>query len=90
MSKFITRFFLPVMALLLLLAVTFLYYNYERAKSVAVMHQQGAMRNINESVYDLMRMRGDRLFNDSCAKKCRIYALRRNAPQQLYQQPKGA
>lgn len=73
MSKFITRFFLPVMALLLLLAVTFLYYNYERAKSVAVMHQQGAMRNINESVYDLMRMRGDRLFNDSCANYLRRY-----------------
>lgn len=73
MSKFITRFFLPVMALLLLLAVTFLYYNYERAKSVAVMHQQGAMRNINESVYDLMRMRGNRLFNDSCANYLRRY-----------------
>lgn len=73
MSKFITRFFLPVMALLLLLAVTFLYYNYERANSVAVMHQQGAMRNINESVYDLMRMRGDRLFNDSCANYLRRY-----------------
>ena len=67
MSKFITRFFLPVLALLLLRAVMFLYYNYERGKSVDVMHQQSAMRNINEGVYDLMRIRGEKVFNDSCA-----------------------
>ena len=31
------------------------------------MNQQGAMRNINESVYDLMQIRGENVFNDSCA-----------------------
>lgn len=67
MTKFITRFFLPVVALLLLLTASFLYYHSEKEKNVAVMHQQEAMRNINESVYDLMRIRGEKAFNDSCA-----------------------
>ena len=67
MTKFITRFFLPVVALLSLLTATFLYYHNEKEKSVAIMHQQEAMRNINESVYDLVRIRGDKEFNDSCA-----------------------
>ena len=67
MTRFITRFFLPVVALLSLLTATFLYYHNEKEKSVAIMHQQEAMRNINESVYDLVRIRGDKEFNDSCA-----------------------
>ena len=67
MTKFITRFFLPVVVLLSLLTATFLYYHNEKEKSVAIMHQQEAMRNINESVYDLVRIRGDKEFNDSCA-----------------------
>lgn len=73
MSKFITRFFLPVLVLLLMLTVLFLYYNYERGKSVNIMHQQGAMRNINEGVYDIMRLRGGNVFNDSCALYLKKY-----------------
>ena len=53
--------------MLSLLTATFLYYHNEKEKSVAIMHQQEAMRNINESVYDLVRIRGDKEFNDSCA-----------------------
>lgn len=67
MDRFITRFFLPAVALLLLLTASFLFYHNGKEKDVAVMHQQEAMRNINESVYDLMRLRGETVFNDSCA-----------------------
>lgn len=67
MVRFFTRFFLPAVALLMLLTASFLYYHNEKEKDVAVMHQQEAMRNINESVYDLMRLRGETVFNDSCA-----------------------
>lgn len=73
MSRFFTRFFVPIVALLLLLAAAFLYYHHAREQSVAVMNQQGAMRNINESVYDLMRIRGEGVFNDSCASYLRRY-----------------
>ncbi|MBR4065561.1 MAG: two-component sensor histidine kinase [Bacteroidaceae bacterium] len=67
MNRFFARFFLPVMVLLVLLMASFLYYYSQKEKNLAVMHQQEAMRNINESVYDLMRIRGDNVFNDSCA-----------------------
>ena len=67
MSRFFARFFLPTVVLLLLLAASFLYYHHIRAQHIAVMNQQGAMRNINESVYDLMQIRGEVVFNDSCA-----------------------
>lgn len=67
MNRFFARFFLPVMVLLVLLMASFLYYYSQNEKNLAVMHQQEAMRNINESVYDLMRIRGDNVFNDSCA-----------------------
>lgn len=67
MPRFIARFFVPIVLLLLLLVTSFLYYHHVREQDVAVMHQQGAMRNINESVYDLMRIRGENVFNDSCA-----------------------
>ena len=67
MTKFFTRFFLPVVVLLVLLTASFLYYHNEKEKSVALMHQQDVMRNINESVYDFMDLRGDKVFNDSCA-----------------------
>ena len=73
MSRFFTRFFVPIVALLLLLAAAFLYYHHAREQRVAVMNQQGAMRNINESVYDLMRIRGEGVFNDSCATYLRRY-----------------
>lgn len=67
MNRFFARFFLPVMVLLVLLMASFLYYYSQKEKNLAVKHQQEAMRNINESVYDLMRIRGDNVFNDSCA-----------------------
>lgn len=67
MNRFFARFFLPVMVLLVLLMASFLYYYSQKEKNLAVMHQQEAMRNINESVYDFMRIRGDNVFNDSCA-----------------------
>lgn len=67
MFKFFTRFFLPTVVLLILLATSFIYYHHIRAQRLAIMHQQGVMRNINESVYDLMQIRGDNVFNDSCA-----------------------
>ena len=67
MIKFFTRFFVPAVALLILLAVSFLYYHHIKEQKIAVMHQKGTMRNINESVYDLVRIRGDKVFNDSCA-----------------------
>ena len=67
MSKSFTRFILPISALLLLLTLSFLYYHYEQEESVAVMNRQASMRNINESVFDLMRIRGENGFSDSCA-----------------------
>ena len=36
-----------------------------RERNIAVMHQQGIMRNINESIYDFMRIRGDSVFTSS-------------------------
>lgn len=65
MSKFITRFFVPVVLLMLLLLTSFLFYHYMRERNIAVMHQQGIMRNINESIYDFMRIRGDSVFTSS-------------------------
>ena len=67
MSKSFTRFILPISALLLLLTLSFLYYHYEQEESVAVMNRQASMRNINESVFDLIRIRGENEFSDSCA-----------------------
>lgn len=67
MSKSFARFILPISALLLLLTLSFLYYHYEQEENVAVMNQQASMRNINESVFDLMRIRGENEFSDSCA-----------------------
>lgn len=72
MSKFFTRFYLGIVTLLLLLAASFLYYHHKGEEDIAVMHQQGALRNINEGVYDIMRIRGEKHFNDSCAE----YVLR--------------
>ncbi len=65
MSRFFTRFFFPVVALLLLLTISFLYYNYQKEKDVALLHQQGVLCNINESVYDLLEIRGCTVFDDS-------------------------
>lgn len=73
MSKFFARFFVPIVALLLLLAISVLYYHNIREERTAVMQQQGAMRNINESVYDLARIRGENAFTDSCALYLRRY-----------------
>ena len=73
MSKFFARFFIPIVILLVLLTVSVLYYHNIREERLAVMHQQGAMRNINESVYDLVRIRGERDFSDSCAVYLRRY-----------------
>ena len=73
MSKFFARFFVPIVILLVLLTVSVLYYHNIREERLAVMHQQGAMRNINESVYDLVRIRGEKSFNDSCAVYLRRY-----------------
>lgn len=73
MFKFFGRFFLPIMVLLILLAASFLFYHYEKEKNVATMHQQGVMRNINESVYDFMRIRGVNHFGDSCAAYLKRY-----------------
>ncbi|MBQ3243896.1 MAG: two-component sensor histidine kinase [Bacteroidaceae bacterium] len=67
MSKPFARFILPISALLLLLTLSFLYYHYEQEENVAVMNRQASMRNINESVFDLMRIRGENEFSDSCA-----------------------
>ena len=67
MSKSFARFILPISALLLLLTLSFLYYHYEQEESVAVMNRQASMRNINESVFDLIRIRGENEFSDSCA-----------------------
>lgn len=67
MSKSFARFILPISALLLLLTLSFLYYHYEQEENVAVMNQQASMRNINESVFDLIRIRGENEFSDSCA-----------------------
>lgn len=67
MPKFIARFFLPAVVLLSMLALFFLYFHNEKEKSVAILHQQDAMRNINEKVYDIVRVNGDKHFNDSCA-----------------------
>lgn len=67
MSKSFARFILPISALLLLLTLSFLYYHYEQEENVAVMNQQASMRNINESVFDLIRIRGENDFSDSCA-----------------------
>lgn len=73
MLKFFTRFFIPAVLLLILLVVSFLYYHYVNGQNLAVMHQKGVLRNINESVYDLVRIRGDRVFNDSCAMYLQRY-----------------
>lgn len=73
MSKFFTRFFVPIVVLLLLLTISILYYHTVREERVAVMQQQGAMCNINESIYDLARIRGEKGFNDSCALYLRRY-----------------
>lgn len=67
MSKSFARFILPISALLLLLTLSFLYYHYEQEENVAVMNRQASMRNINESVFDLIRIRGENEFSDSCA-----------------------
>lgn len=73
MSKFFTRFYLGIVMLLLMLVASFLYYHHEGEENVAVMHQQGALRNINEGVYDIMRIRGEKHFNDSCAEYVQRY-----------------
>lgn len=73
MSKFFARFFVPIVALLVLLAISVLYYHNIREERTAVMQQQGSLRNINESVYDLARIRGENAFTDSCALYLRRY-----------------
>ncbi|MBO5807476.1 MAG: two-component sensor histidine kinase [Bacteroidaceae bacterium] len=76
MNRFFSRFFVPVLLLLLLLSVSFLYYHHEKERQLAVMHQQGVMRNMNESVYDFMRMQGTDLYTDSCGMFIQRYVAR--------------
>ncbi|MBR6691978.1 MAG: two-component sensor histidine kinase [Bacteroidaceae bacterium] len=76
MSKFIARFFLPVVLLLLLLAFSFLYYNYEKEKEVVLHHQQEFLCNVNDGVYDLLEIMGKRELDDSCKQYFQRYIQR--------------
>lgn len=64
MSSSFARFFLPLVLLLLLFVGCFIYYYNDREQQLAELHLQEALRNVNESVYDLLSIRGDKTYSE--------------------------
>ena len=67
MSSSFAKFFLPLVALLLLLVGCSIYYYHDRERQLAELHLQEALRNVNENVYDLLRIRGENEYSEDMA-----------------------
>ncbi len=67
MSSSFAKFFVPLVALLILFVGCFTYYHYDRERQFAELNLQEALRNVNENVYDLLRIRGDRAYDEDFA-----------------------
>ena len=64
MSSSFAKFFLPLVVLLLLLVGCSIYYYHDRERQFAELHLQEALRNVNENVYDLLRIRGENEYSE--------------------------
>lgn len=58
MPSLLKNFFLPALFLLTFLAGCFIYYHYCKEREVAEIYMQESLCNVNEGVYDLLRIRG--------------------------------
>ena len=67
MSSSFAKFFLPLVVLLLLLVGCSIYYYHDRERQFAELHLQEALRNVNENVYDLLRIRGENEYSEDMA-----------------------
>ena len=63
MSSSFAKFFLPLVVLLLLFVGCCTYYYHDRERQLAELHLQEALRNVNENVYDLLRIRGENSYS---------------------------
>ncbi len=67
MSSSFAKFFLPLVVLLLLFVGCCIYYYHDRERQLAELHLQEALRNVNENVYDLLRIRGENSYSEDMA-----------------------
>lgn len=63
MSSSFAKFFIPPVVLLILSVGCFIFYHYDRERQLAELHLQEDLRNVNESVYDLLRIRNERVYS---------------------------
>lgn len=73
MNSSFAKFFLPLVALLLLFVGCFTYYYYDRESQLTELHLQDVLRNVNESVYDLLRIRNDSVYSNDMAPYLQRY-----------------
>lgn len=76
MSSSFAKFFLPLVVLLLLLVGCSIYYYHDRERQLAELHLQEALRNVNENVYDLLRIRGENEYSEDMALYLQRYIAR--------------
>lgn len=67
MSSSFAKFFIPLVVLLLLFVGCCIYYYHDRERLLAELHLQEALRNVNENVYDLLRIRGENSYDEEIA-----------------------
>lgn len=67
MPSSFAKFFFPLVVLLLLLVGCSIYYYHDRERQLAELHLQEALRNVNENVYDLLRIRGENEYSEDMA-----------------------